>query len=103
MYAIVKTGGKEYNVSKGSIIEVEKLNGKIGEEVILDKVLLTADNDNVNVGKPYVDGAQVIAEIRSQKKGKKIIVFKRKPKKGYKKKQGHRQLLTELKIKDIKI
>lgn len=102
MYAIIKTGGKEYNVEEGSRIEVEKLPGNAGDDITLDKVILVADKDDIKIGKPFISGASVVAEIMSQKKGRKIIVFKRKPKKGYKRKLGHRQELTELKIKGIK-
>jgi len=101
MYAIIRTGGKEYSIENGSIIDVEKLSGSAGDEVTLDKVLLVADNENVKIGKPFVEGAKVVAQVMDQKKGPKIIVFKRKRKKGYKKKQGHRQNLTQLKIKEI--
>ena len=102
MYAIIKTGGKEYSLEVGSRIEVEKLEGKTGDEFTFDKILMVADGDDIKVGRPYVEGAKVIAEIVNQKKAPKIIVFKRKRKKGYKKKQGHRQMLTELKVKEIK-
>lgn len=102
MYAIIKTGGKEYNIEVGGRIEVERLPGNSGDEVALDKVVLVADKDDVKLGKPFISGAKVTAEIVKQKRGDKIIVFKRKPKKGYKRKLGHRQELTELKIKEIK-
>jgi len=101
MYAIVATGGKEYAIEVGATIQVEKLDVELGAEVILDRVLLVADNDDIKIGAPFVDGAQVVAEVVRQARGPKIIVFKRKPKKGYKKKQGHRQSLTGLRIKKI--
>lgn len=102
MYAVVQTGGKQYKVEKGSIILVEKLNAKVGEEVVLDNVLMIHDNDTVIVGRPLVENAKVIAEVLSQKRAPKVIVFKKRSKKGYKKTQGHRQYVTYLKIKDIK-
>ena len=101
MYAIIETGGKEYSVEVGSKIQIEKLDGNRGEEIVFDKVLLIADNDDVMIGKPYLSGAKVVGEIAIQTKGKKIIVFKRRPKKAYKRKLGHRQPITEVKIKDI--
>ena len=101
MYAIIETGGKEYNVQKGSTIEVEKLAGKKGDEIEFDRVMLIVDKDDVKIGKPYIKGAKVLAEVLDQKKARKIIVFRRRPKKGFKRKIGHRQLLTELKIKEI--
>ncbi|OGS19223.1 MAG: 50S ribosomal protein L21 [Elusimicrobia bacterium RIFOXYA2_FULL_50_26] len=103
MYAVVQTGGKQYRVEEGSSIVIEKLEDKIGAEVVLDKVLLVGNDDKVTIGRPVVDGAKVIAEVVRQARGPKIIVFKKRSKKGYKKTQGHRQFLTEVKIKEIKV
>jgi len=103
MYAVVQTGGKQYRVEEGSSIVIEKLADKIGTEVVLDKVLLVGNDDKVTIGRPVVDGAKVIAEVVRQARGPKIIVFKKRSKKGYKKTQGHRQFLTEVKIKEIKV
>lgn len=103
MYAIVKTGGLQYRVQPGDTITVNKLDGEVGTEVTLDEVLMVADpqKDSVSVGRPVVSGTSVSAEIIAQKKGDKIIVFRSKRRTGYRKKTGHRQLLTQLKIKDI--
>jgi large subunit ribosomal protein L21 len=99
MYAIIKTGGKQYRVEEGVNIIVEKLNGvEAGQEVIFDEVLLLASGENVEVGRPLVEGSKVIAKVITQKRAPKVLVFKKKPKKGYKKLQGHRQYVTELKI-----
>lgn len=103
MYAIIKTGGKQYRVEEGNNLVVEKLNeAEVGQEVVLDEVLMLADGDKATVGKPKVEGASVVAKVIAQKRAPKIIVFKRKPKKGYKKMQGHRQYITELEITKIK-
>lgn len=102
MYAVVQTGGKQYKVEQGAKVLVEKLNGEPGQEVILDKVLMIGNGEKVVIGRPTVEGAKVIADIIKQTRGDKIIVFKKRSKKGYKKTKGHRQYLTELKIKEIK-
>lgn len=103
MYAIIKTGGKQYKVEEGNSLLVEKLSeAEVGQEVVLDEVLMLADGDKVKIGKPVVEGASVVAKVVAQKKAPKILVFKRKPKKGYKKMQGHRQYVTELAITKIK-
>jgi len=103
MYAIVKTGGRQYKVAPGDIVTVNKLDGEIGSEVILNEVLMVVDpqKDSVEVGRPLVSGTSVSAEIAAQTKGDKIIVFRSRRRKGYRKKNGHRQLLTRLKIKNI--
>jgi len=101
MYAVIETGGKQYKVSEGMTIEVEKLPVPVGEEVELDKVLMVVNGKEVKVGRPFVDGAKVRAEVVAQFKGPKIIVFKYKPKKRYRRKKGHRQLYTRLLIKEI--
>jgi len=102
MYAIVKTGGKQYKVEVGNSLTVDKINeAEVGKEVILDEVLMLADGDKATVGKPTVAGATVKAKVVSQKRAPKILVFKRRPKKGYKKLKGHRQYITELEITAI--
>ncbi len=101
MYAIIETGGKQYRVQEGDSIRVEKLNFADGEAIKFDKVLLVAENDNLNVGKPYVDGAVVEATVEKQGKNKKIIIFKYKAKKDYRNKKGHRQPYTQVKIEKI--
>lgn len=101
MYAIIKTGGKQYRVTEGQTLRVEKLNGEPGSELSLNDVLLVAGEGETSIGTPFVAGASVKATIAGQGKAKKIIVFKKKRRKGYHKKQGHRQLFTELKITSI--
>lgn len=97
MYAIFVTGGKQYRAAEGDTIYVEKLDGEEGQEVVFDQVLLAGDK----VGTPLVEGAKVTGTIEKQGRGKKIIVFKYKPKKNYHKKQGHRQSYTKVVIKSI--
>lgn len=101
MYAIIETGGKQYKVQEGDIVLVEKLDVEEGEKVDLSKILLISKEDGIRVGKPYVEGAKVEATVLEHGKGKKIVVFKYKPKKDYRKKQGHRQPYTKLKIEKI--
>ncbi|MCX7919203.1 MAG: 50S ribosomal protein L21 [bacterium] len=100
-YAIVETGGKQFRVMTGDLIKVEKLNAEIGTDIELDKVLLVSGDDKLEIGKPYVAQAKVVAEVTDQDKSKKIRVFKYKRRKKYRKLKGHRQAYTELKIKEI--
>jgi large subunit ribosomal protein L21 len=100
IYAIVETGGKQYKVSQGQTLEVERLSASKGSTIELDRVLLLADGEKVTPGTPTVDGARVLAEVVEHGKGKKVIVFKYKPKVRYRKKTGHRQPFTRLAIKD---
>lgn len=101
MYAIIETGGKQYRVSQGDEIIVEKIEGNRGDEVVFDRVLMVASGEDVQVGTPVIDGMKVIGEIVRQEKGPKIYVFHMKKRKGYRKKTGHRQALTRLRVKDI--
>ena len=101
MYAIIETGGKQYKVAEGDFVFVEKLDVEEGTAVTLDKVLVVANGEDIKVGAPYVDGAAVEAVAVKNGKEKKIIVYKYKAKKGYHKKQGHRQPYTKLEIKKI--
>ena len=101
MYAIIETGGKQYRVENGDVIYIEKLNAKVDEEVTFDKVVALGADDGIKVGTPYVDGASVKATVIKNGKAKKITVFTYKPKKGEKKKQGHRQPYTQVKIEAI--
>ncbi|HJK87693.1 MAG TPA: 50S ribosomal protein L21 [Candidatus Megaira endosymbiont of Hartmannula sinica] len=102
MFAILKTGGKQYKVSKDSIINIEKVPGESGKEVKFDAVLLIGENNKESlVGSPIIKGASVKAEIMEQFRGDKIIVFKKKKRKNYTRKNGHRQDLTKIKITDI--
>ncbi len=102
MYAIIETGGKQYKVSEGDFVFVEKLDVKDGAKVQIDKVLAIG-GETVEIGAPYVEGAKVVAKAVKSGKDKKIIVYKYKPKKGYHKKQGHRQPYTKLEIKKIEL
>jgi large subunit ribosomal protein L21 len=101
VYAIIQTGGKQYRVSPGDVLRVERLPGERGDEVILDQVLLVADGDAVQVGQPLVPNATVRTQIVRQGKGKKILIFKKKRRKNYRRKQGHRQLFTALQVAEI--
>ncbi len=104
MYAIIKTGGHQYKVAPGDTIEVEKIDVKPGTDVELGEVLLVGGGDDgVQIGTPLVGGAKVLARVVSQGKGPKLIVFKYKPKKRYRRKTGHRQSITRLAIKEISL
>ena len=101
MYAIVRTGGKQYQVEAGDKLKVEKLQGEVGAQVELEDVLLVVDGETVRIGRPVVEGAKVTATILEQGRNKKIIVFKKKRRKGYQVKRGHRQFYTALNIDAI--
>ena len=102
MYAVVVTGGKQYKVTEGDVVYVEKLNVEVDSTIELDNVLVVSkDNGELVVGKPVVEGAKVSAKVLAQGKDKKIVVFKYKRKKDYRKKQGHRQSYTKLQIEKI--
>lgn len=101
MYAVIKTGGKQYRVQQGDVIFVEKLNAQADEAVTFDEVLLVGDADQSKVGTPVVKGAKVEGKVLSQVKGKKIVVYKYKAKKNERKKQGHRQPYTKVEITAI--
>lgn len=101
MYAVVKTGGKQYRVSKGDRVKIEKIPGEVGDEVRFDEVLMIGGTPDMKVGTPHVSGASVSARILGQDRSKKIVVFKFKRRKGYKKKQGHRQAYTRVEITGI--
>jgi large subunit ribosomal protein L21 len=100
MYAVIKTGGKQYRVSEGDVLRVEKLDGDVGATIELGDVLMLG-GEKVSVGKPTVKGAKVTAEIVAQDRAKKIIVFKMRRRKNYRRKQGHRQPYTEIRITGI--
>jgi large subunit ribosomal protein L21 len=102
MFAIIETGGKQYKVEKGSKLEVELIEGKEGEKINFDKVLLINDKEKTQVGAPYITGTTVEGTIIGHKRGEKIVVFKMKAKKRYSRTQGHRQELTKIEITDIK-
>lgn len=103
MHAVVETGGKQYRVTEGDTIYVEKLDHEVGDQVTLDRVLLVNDNGSITVGNPLIANARVIAKVDNQVKAKKVIVFKYKPKKNYRKKTGHRQPYTKLLIEKIEV
>ncbi len=102
MYAIIETGGKQYQVKEGDVVFVEKLAVEAEDAVTFDKVIVVGKDDGIVVGAPYVDGATVEAKVLKNGKAKKITVFTYKPKKGEKKKQGHRQPYTQVRIEAIK-
>ena len=101
MYAVVNTGGKQYKVQKGETLRIEKIPGEVGSQVTFDKVLMVADGENVRLGQPLLEKAAVLASIVEQDKAKKIIVFKYKRRKRYRRKQGHRQPYTAIRIDGI--
>jgi large subunit ribosomal protein L21 len=101
MYAVIKTGGKQYKVAAGDYLKVEKLDGDIGSKVVIDKILMLADGNDVTIGSPLVAGAKVNATVLSHGKGDKVMIFKFHRRKHYRKTQGHRQSFTEIKIDDI--
>ncbi|MGV8147092.1 MAG: 50S ribosomal protein L21 [Alkaliphilus sp.] len=101
MYAVIETGGKQYKVQEGDVLNVEKMYAQTDDMITIDKVLLVSKDGEVNVGAPFVEGAKVEAKVLEQGKAKKIIVFKYKPKKDYRRKQGHRQPFTKIKIEKI--
>lgn len=103
MFAVIKTGGKQFRAEPGVSLRVPTLAVEPGENVIFDEVLLASDGDSVKIGTPVVEGAQVTAEVVKHGRDKKIIVFKRKRRKGYRKKQGHRQGFTEIRVSEVKV
>ncbi len=102
MYAVIKTGGKQYRVASGEKIKVEQIPADIGTEITLDQVLMVADGDKVSVGAPLVAGATVTAKVIAQGRGEKVRIFKMRRRKHYQKRQGHRQNFTEIEIGAIK-
>ena len=101
MYAVLVTGGKQYRVQEGDVIYVEKLDAEVESTIELDNILVLSNDEGLVVGKPVVEGAKVVATVLAQGKAKKIIVFKYKRKKDYRRKQGHRQPYTKLQIEKI--
>ncbi len=101
MYAVIKTGGKQYKITEGESFKVEKLAGDAGAAIVLDQVLFIGGNGQPKIGKPTLDGATVEAQVVRQAKDRKILVYKKKRRKGYEKKFGHRQQYTELKVTKI--
>ena len=101
MYAVIETGGKQYRVQEGDSLRVELLDAEVGSRVELDKVLMVSNGAEVKIGQPYVADAKVTLKVEEHGKGKKIVVFKFKSKKGYRKKQGHRQPYTKVTVEKI--
>ena len=101
MYAVVRTGGKQYKVAPGDNLEVEKLAGDVGDSIVLEDVLMVAGDEGIQIGRPNVDGASVTARITGQHRGEKILVFRYRPKKRVRVRRGHRQYLTRLQILTI--
>jgi large subunit ribosomal protein L21 len=101
MYAVIKTGGKQYRVTPGDEVKVEKLSGNVGDTVTFEQVLLTSDGEKVQFGQPYLENSKVIGRITRQGRNRKIIVFKYKRRKGYRRKRGHRQDFALVRIADI--
>ena len=103
MYAVIKTGGKQYKVSEGDLLKIEKISGDKGSVISFGEVLMVAKDGDVRIGRPFVEGVRVIGEIIDDARGPKISIFKMKRRKGFRKKTGHRQNLTQLKIKEISL
>lgn len=101
MYAVIKTGGKQYKVEPGSVVEIEKLLGEVGDKVELNEVLMVAKDSDIRIGQPRVKGAKVVAQIVEQKKGEKKFIFKKIRRQGKQLNKGHRQKLTRVKINEI--
>ena len=101
MYAVTETGGKQYRVSEGDAISVEKLPYEVGDEVEFERVLLVSGKEGVTIGPPIVKGAKVVATVEAEGRGRKILVWKYRPKQRYRRRQGHRQAYTRLRIEKI--
>lgn len=101
MYAIIETGGKQYHVEEGKSIFIEKLNANEGDKVSFDRVLLVSNEGDIKIGSPVVEGAKVQGTVEKHGRGKKVVIFKFKAKKNYRKKKGHRQPFTKVKIESI--
>jgi large subunit ribosomal protein L21 len=100
-YAVIRTGGKQYRVAQGDVIRIEKLPGDPGADVAFDEVLMTADEGTVRLGAPLVSGARVTATVMQQDRAKKIMIFKKKRRKNYRRRQGHRQAFTAVRVTQI--
>ena len=101
MYAVVKSGARQYRASVGNTLEVERLSAEVGQQLVLDQVLLIADGPQVEIGRPVLDGAKVLATVVAQEKGPKIRIFKYHPRKRYRRRAGHRQRYTRLRVDEI--
>ncbi|RLB17061.1 MAG: 50S ribosomal protein L21 [Thermoplasmata archaeon] len=103
MYAIIKTGGKQYSVAPGDEVKLEKLSGQAGDTVVFDNILLASDKNGVSVGKPLLENSKVTGTIVRHGRDKKVLVFKYKRRKGYRRKNGHRQAFSLVRIQDIQL
>ena len=101
MYAVIKTGGKQYRVAQGDEVKLEKLTGNVGDTVTFEQVLMASDGENVRLGEPCLENSKVVGRIVRQARNRKVVVFKFKRRKGYRKKRGHRQYYTLVKIENI--
>ena len=101
LYAVIEDGGKQYRVEAGMVVDLEKKPLEVGATVEFDRVLLTSDGQSVRIGRPVVDGAKVVGEVTEQGRGKKIVVFTYRRRKNYRRKKGHRQAFTRVRIKEI--
>lgn len=102
MYAVIESGGKQHRVTEGEVLQLEKIDVATGEEVKFDKILMVGEGESVRIGTPYIDGGQVTAEVLKQGRGDKVTIIKFNRRKNYRRKQGHRQFFTEVKITGIK-
>jgi len=103
MNAVVKTGGKEYRISKGDLIRVEKMEGKVGDQVTMKDILMISDEDKVQVGNPFLTNAVITGEIVQQVRGKKVLIYKMKRRKNYRRTKGHRQTYTYVRVNEISL
>lgn len=103
MYAVVKTGGKEYRISPGDLIRVEKLEGKVGDQVTMKDILMVSHEDQVQVGNPLLSNAVITGEIVQQVKGRKVLIYKMKRRKNYRRTKGHRQTYTYIRVNEINL
>lgn len=101
MYAIIDACGRQYKVTEGQVLNVERIKLPVGEKVVFDKVLILSDGNNAEIGKPFLENVKVTGEVMEHFRGKKVVVIKRRPRKGYKLKKGHRQWYTKVKIDKI--
>ena len=102
MYAVIQTGGKQVRVSPGEEVKLEKLPGEVGDPIAFDKVMLVSDGESVKIGKPYLENTSVVGRLTRHGKSRKVLVVKFKRRKGYRRKKGHRQPFSMVKIEDIK-
>jgi large subunit ribosomal protein L21 len=100
-YAVIRTGGKQYRVAPGDVVRIERLSGDVGSAVEFGEVLIAADDAGIRVGRPLVEGARVLGQIVAQTRDKKVLVYKKKRRKNYRRRRGHRQYLTSVRVTEI--